>query len=328
MNRNRRPAFVSSSILEGLKEMLKAPVNIIVFCIIFLLIICPREARGEEDNIQRQFEYAESLFEEGDFYRAITEYKRFIFFFPKEEEKAEKCYFMIGKSYFKAKKWVEAIDALKVFTVKFPRSFMLNDALYLRGVAEKNLKKYDDALLTFEEIIKTSSGEYRNKAIYQRALVLVDMEDWKGAGETFLKIPEESVLSPAARTFSSELENIDNLPRKSPATAGTLAAIMPGAGHLYTERPRDALVAFLLNGAFIWAAVELFNDENYVAGGVVTFFELGWYSGNIYSAVSSAHKYNKRVKEKFLKNLGDRYFLSYYHDNKSSSNGLILSMRF
>jgi tetratricopeptide (TPR) repeat protein len=294
MNRNRRPAFVSSSILEGLKEMLKAPVNIIVFCIIFLLIICPREARGEEDNIQRQFEYAESLFEEGDFYRAITEYKRFIFFFPKEEEKAEKCYFMIGKSYFKAKKWVEAIDALKVFTVKFPRSFMLNDALY----------------------------------IYQRALVLVDMEDWKGAGETFLKIPEESVLSPAARTFSSELENIDNLPRKSPATAGTLAAIMPGAGHLYTERPRDALVAFLLNGAFIWAAVELFNDENYVAGGVVTFFELGWYSGNIYSAVSSAHKYNKRVKEKFLKNLGDRYFLSYYHDNKSSSNGLILSMRF
>ena len=82
--------------------MLKAPVNIIVFCIIFLLIICPREARGEEDNITRQFEYAESLFKEGDFYRAITEYKRFIFFFPKEE-KAEKCYFMIGKSYFKAK---------------------------------------------------------------------------------------------------------------------------------------------------------------------------------------------------------------------------------
>ena len=313
--------------MEGLKKMRKAPVNIIVFCIIFLLIICPREVRGEEDNITRQFEYAESLFKEGDFYRAITEYKRFIFFFPKEE-KAEKCYFMIGKSYFKAKKWVEAIEALKVFTVRFPRSSMLNDALYLKGMAEKNLKKYDDALLTFEEIIKTSSGEYRNKAIYQSALVLVDMEDWKRASETFLKIPEQSVLSPAAKTFSSGLKNLDNLPRKSPVTAGTLAAIIPGAGHLYTERPRDALVAFLLNGAFIWAAVELFNDENYVAGGVVTFFELGWYSGNIYSAVSSAHKYNRRVKEKFLENLRDRCFLSYYHDNKTSSNGLMLSMKF
>jgi len=307
--------------------MRKAPANIIVFCIIFLLIICPCDVRGEDDNIKRQFEYAESLFKEGDFYRAITEYKRFIFFFP-EEERTEKCYFKIGKSYFKAKKWVEAIDALKVFIARFPRSFMLNDALYLKGSAEKNLKKYDDALSTFGEIIKRSSGEYRNKAIYQSALVLIDMEDWKRASETFLKIPEKSVLSPAARIFSSGLENLDNLPMKSPVTAGTLAAIMPGAGHLYTERPCDALVAFLLNGAFIWAAVELFDDEKYVAGGIVTFFELGWYTGNIYSAVSSAHKYNRRVKEKFLQNLRDKCFLSYYHDNKSSSNYLILSMRF
>jgi len=307
--------------------MHKLPVNIIVLGIIFLLIISPRPGRGEENNIKRQFEYAESLFKEGDFYRAITEYKRFIFFFPKEEM-AEKCYFMIGKSYFKAKKWAEAIEALKIFVDKFSCSTMLNDALYLKGVAEKNLEKYDDALSTFDVIIKTSSGEYRNKAIYQKALVLVNMEDWKMASEIFLKIPEQSVLSPAARTYSSGLEKLDSLPRKSPATAGALAAVIPGAGHLYTERPRDALVAFLLNGAFIWAAVELFDDENYVAGGVVTFFELGWYTGNIYSAVSSAHKYNKRVKEKFLQDLRDRCFLSYYRDNKSSSNCLILSMRF
>ena len=307
--------------------MNKTPVNTILICIIFLLIICPREVRGEEDNIQKQFEYAENLFKEGDFYRAITEYKRFIFFFP-QERIAEKCYFMICKSYFKAKKWAESIDALKVFTVKFPHSLMLNDALYFKGVAEKNLKNYDDAFSTFDDIIKTSFGEYRNKAIYQSALVLVDMEEWKRAEETFLKIPEESILFSAARASSSELENIDSLPKKSPATAGALAAVVPGAGHLYTERPRDALVAFLLNGAFILAAVELFNDENYVAGGVVTFFEIGWYTGNIYSAVSSAHKYNKRVKGKFLKNIRDRCFLSYYHNNKTSSNGLMLSMKF
>jgi len=308
--------------------MQKLLVNVTVLGFIFLLIICPQEGRGgEKDDTGNQFGYAESLFKEGDFYRAITEYKRFIFFFP-EEKKTEKCYFRIGESYFKARKWTEAIDALNVFMAKFPYSSMTDDALYLKGMAEKDLKKYDDALSTFEKIIKTSSGEYRNKAIYQSALVLVDMEKWKRASETFSKIPEESVLSPAARVFSSGLENIDNLPRKSPVTAGTLSAIVPGAGHLYAERPRDALVAFLLNGAFIWAAVELFDDEKYVAGGVVTFFELGWYTGNIYSAVSSAHKYNKRVKDEFLQNLRSRCSLSYYHDNKRSSNYLILSMRF
>ena len=329
-----------------MKKMRKLHVSVAIFCFAFLLIICPQEGRGGEkskissagntadtrhlscgDDIEKQFEYAESLFKEGDYYRAITEYKRFIFFSP-EENKTEKCYFKIGESYFKAKKWADAAEALKVFITKFPYSSMLNNALYLKGMAEKNLGRYDDALSTFDQIIKVSSGEYRNKAIYQSALVLVDMEEWKRASETFSQIPKESVLFPAASNFSSGLENIDNLPRKSPEIAGTLAAVVPGAGHLYTERPRDALLAFLLNGAFIWAAVELFEDEKYVAGGVVTFFELGWYSGNIYSAVSSAHKYNKRAKGEFLQNLMERSSLSYYHDNKRSSNYLILSMRF
>lgn len=154
------------------------------------------------------------------------------------------------------------------------------------------------------------------------------MGEWKKAGDTFSNIPKESLLFPAARNFSSGLEHIDNLPVKSPAIAGSLAAVVPGAGHLYTGRKKGALVAFLLNGAFIWAAVELFDDEKYVAGGIVTFFELGWYSGNIYSAVSSTHKYNRRVKEEFLQNLKNRSSLSYYHDNKISSNYLMLSMSF
>ena len=72
----------------------------------------------------------------------------------------------------------------------------------------------------------------------------------------------------------------DHLPKKTPGTAGILAAVIPGAGHLYTERQQDALVAFLLNGAFIWGAVELFRHDNYVAGGILTFFEFGWYGGN------------------------------------------------
>jgi hypothetical protein len=72
--------------------------------------------------------------------------------------------------------------------------------------------------------------------------------------------------------------------------AGILAAVLPGAGHLYTDRPGDALVAFLLNGAFIWAAVELFRHENYV-------------TGNIYDAVNSAYEYNKSDKDNLIRQM-------------------------
>ena len=58
-----------------------------------------------------------------------------------------------------------------------------------------------------------------------------------------------------------------------------------------------------MNAAFIWGMVESFKHENYVVGGILTFFELGWYSGNIYSAVSSAHKYNRNKKKEYLDNL-------------------------
>jgi hypothetical protein len=44
------------------------------------------------------------------------------------------------------------------------------------------------------------------------------------------------------------------------------------------------------------------QHDNYVVGGILTFFELGWYSGNIYSAVASAHKYNKKRGSNTLMN--------------------------
>ena len=62
-------------------------------------------------------------------------------------------------------------------------------------------------------------------------------------------------------------------------------------------------MAFALNGAFIWGMVEAFDHKNYVVGGILTFFELGWYSGNIYSAVSSVHKYNRNKKKDYLDRL-------------------------
>ncbi len=49
--------------------------------------------------------------------------------------------------------------------------------------------------------------------------------------------------------------------------------------------------------------VEAFQHKSYVVGGILTFFELGWYSGNIYSAVSSAHKYNQKKKREYLDSL-------------------------
>ena len=297
---------------------------------ITVVLITPDMAAAAETRIieaDKQFSFAEALLAEGDYYRAISEYKRLVYFFP-GNKLVETCNYRIGESYYKAKRWQEAREAFTTFINKYPSSPMIPGTLYLKGMSEKQLRRYMDALSTFEEVIKSKSNEFADKAAYQSAIVYIEMEEWQKAREILSLVPKGSQLSGSASILASELLHIDNLPKKSPATAGTLAAILPGAGHLYTERPTDALVAFLLNGAFIFSAIELFRHDNYVAGGIVTFFELGWYTGNIYSAVSSAHKYNKRTREDFIEHLKEISSVSFWHDPGTSSNYLMFSFRF
>ncbi|MBN2568689.1 MAG: tetratricopeptide repeat protein [Deltaproteobacteria bacterium] len=303
------------------------------YVLVFLTIIfiAPSSialGQTDSDDMIRQFSFADRLFEEKDFFRAITEYKRFIFFYPEAYDMCEIAYYKIGMGYHRAKRYEESIVAFMFFLEKYPESSRRNDVLYHKGIAEKFLQQLDEALSTFQTIINSDHGEYRDKAIFQRALIFVDCGDWGRARESFLQIPKESTNYPSASVFVQGLENIHNIPQKSPTVAGSLAALIPGAGHLYTERPRDALVAFLLNSVFILAAVELFNDEQYIAGGIVTFFELGWYSGNIYSAVSSAHKYNKRAEDDFISGLRERGSMSLLYDRYGSDTYLAFNLRF
>ncbi|MEE9610697.1 MAG: hypothetical protein V3W19_05565, partial [Desulfatiglandales bacterium] len=82
--------------------------------------------------------------------------------------------------------------------------------------------------------------------------------------------------------------------------------------HVYSNRYKDGLAAFLLNGLFILAAVEAFDEDLNVLGGMLIFLELGWYTGNIYSAVNTAHKYNRKARNDFRRSLPDRLNLNLF----------------
>lgn len=297
----------------------------VILAFIFLNL-CGTLAWGREGaEAENFFGFAESLFEEEDYYRAIGEYKRYIYLSP-AEALAEKATYRIAESYFKAKRWSDAILACDQFLAKYPNSAFFYEILYLKGRAEKLDKRYDDALRTFNFIAKSQAPGYYDKALFQNALTMLERTEWQLARNFLKQITRESPLFSSAAAFSAELDHSDKLPHKSPTSAGILAAILPGAGHLYTERPTDALVAFLLNGAFIWGAIESFRHDNYVAGGILTFFEVGWYTGNIYSAVSSAHKYNRSKRDDFIEKIKANFMLSFYQDGKNST--FIVSARF
>ena len=94
----------------------------------------------------------------------------------------------------------------------------------------------------------------------------------------------------------------DSIPRKNPTIAGLLS-VVPGAGQIYVGRYKDALTAFIVNAGLILATVEAFDNELYALGGVIGFVEFGFYAGNIYGTVSSAHKYNRDRQTAFRDDL-------------------------
>jgi len=303
--------------------------RIFLLILITALLYAPSGVFALESDADPLFGFAESLFREGDYYRAISEYKRFIFLYPADQRSDTAC-FRIVESFFKARRWHEAIDSVRTYTEKFPAGRRIHDAYILKGISERNLKRYEESLRSFEHVIVSSvSGDVRERAFYEIALVHVEQENWDRARESLSNISVTSNLHPSAVRFSEGISRINYLSYKSPAAAGTFAALMPGAGHVYTERYRDALVAFLLNGAFILAAVELFCSGHDVAGGIVTFFEIGFYAGNIYSAVGSAHKYNRQERSEYIRKLKDDSLpISLRFDSERSAAHIMYSFRY
>ncbi len=284
----------------------------LIWAFFFMRLPLPLEAQEGGVRIldeKLQMELADHFFSAGDYYRAITEYKRFLFFFPQSTQ-AEDVYFKMAKSYFHGKKWEEALLTLDRWQKEFSHSSRQGEAYLLKGLCFLGKREYTQAHYFFNLAWITSPGtNIAEEAYFQSGRAYMEEEKYKEAAAAFRKIDRASPLFARGEYWAQGLEKIGEVPQKSPATAGILAAILPGAGHVYCERYRDAIMAFLLNAAFIWGMVEAFQHENYALGALLTVFELGWYSGNIYSAVSSAHKYNKEKKKEYLRELEKGSFL-------------------
>lgn len=274
----------------------------------------------------RQFQFAEYYFQKGEYYRAIGEYERFIYFFP-DAKKVELAGYRIGQAYLKGERYQEAIQAFKLLIDEYQNSVYAIKSYFRISKAYVLLKRYDEALINLENLMTIAPDqEIKDEAYYQCGWIYLEKGSWENAQTCFYKIHPQNREKYRLKQLSEELEKKKLLKRKDPATAGLLA-VVPGAGHVYCKRYRDALVSFLANGALIFAAYEAFDHDQNVLGGIITFVEVGLYSGNIYSAVSSAHKYNRDEKNRFLRYLKEHAKVNISLAGPEGKKALMLSCR-
>jgi hypothetical protein len=116
-----------------------------------------------------------------------------------------------------------------------------------------------------------------------------------------------ALVSPASARAAAvhALAAIDSSTRprlKNAWLAGTLSAVIPGAGYWYVNKKGTAITALLVNGLFIWTGVEAIGKKNYGLGASVILLGNGWYFGNIYGAAAAAHRYNMTIVDSEIDN--------------------------
>jgi tetratricopeptide (TPR) repeat protein len=276
---------------------------------------------------EEQFHFAEQAMAKGEYMRAVVELERFIHFFP-DDPKVPEARLLVGLCYLKAKDYESARKVFDTLHRTYPEQLLGGKALLLMGESYYRQGIYQEAEHYFQEVAETyAQPELRNSAIYRLGWCRMQTRNWKEASETFKAVGPPSSLYATSQDLARRSLEGETLPYKDPTTAGVLAGLLPGLGHVYCDRYRDGLVAFLLNGLFVWASLESFNNDNNVLGGMLAFLELGWYSGNIYSAVNSAQKLNRKLKDDFLQGLPDSLKLGLL-STREGHLGLALSFRF
>jgi tetratricopeptide (TPR) repeat protein len=270
---------------------------------------------------QTYLKLADSFADERDYYRAITEYKKVIFLFPKYE-KLDWVHFQIGKMYYEGGRFPQAKHELLPLTeVKDP--YLQFISLNYVALSYFENQEYTNAARLFNDLKAAERGkDYSlDYTIYGSMAAAGDrkfgdsftqMEAAKKAWQAKGMAKESASGAQYSEFFDRSLailEKASGLSQKNPYLAVLFSALLPGSGHVYLGEWDPGIVSISLVGGAAFLAYDGFAKESAVQSIIFTTFATGAYIGQIYSSYRTARKYNEEMGDKEFREL-TRHFRS------------------
>jgi hypothetical protein len=277
--------------------------HITTFFLLFLGFTALAQAAPITIDPERQEQFADHLFESGQYLRAGEVYQRLAFFFS-DHPNGRVLRFKAGRSFLLAKDPATALSFFQPLMAESTLDDIGTEAFFLAAQCHLQMNAFSQAMVQLNNLIALSEDPFiDDRAYYRMAWIHIDRLDWRAAWRYLERMTPSGYQRYNAGALKKVLqEESPNIPYKNPTTAGLLS-IIPGGGQLYSHRYKDALIAFILNAATFWAAVEAFDNDQEVLGGLLSITGLGFYTGNIYGAVNDARKFNARQKRRFAEHL-------------------------
>ena len=270
--------------------------------------------------------FADFLVKEGEYDRAITEYYRLLYN-SKNLSQMLNLLKKIGLCYFQGSDYDGYILFFNKNDTNFQTNSTLNNemTLYL-AKSYYHLNQYQKSISSLEWSSISTDDTFYNEGQYLLALSYARVFDWQKSIEKFNLIVQDSSRKKSAEHMINSLKNFPKLPKKRPFLAGTLSAVVPGSGYIYCDRKATGVASFLVNGLLIWAIRDAMVKKQYGLAGAVSFFEIGWYTGNITGSVDAAYSYNVNVRNQFIDRLLEKENLFEYVKNSYALSVIRISV--
>jgi len=256
-----------------------------------------------QDSFAEQFKLAKKLYDEENYFDAVTEFKRLLFFYDGDIYRYESN-LLTGLSYKNGSMFSEAIQHL---TLAELNSKNIDEVFIARlEIIKINIlrRTTDRAITLLDSLQNDSRFDNRIDEIdYWRGWAYIFSDDWKQAASYFSKSENGHQLSQICDSLDNDLYD--------PTLAKTLS-IIPGAGQFYTGEYVSGLISIGWNVLWGYLTINAFMEDR-VFDGLMIGTLLWWrfYSGNIQNAEKFAIEKNLEMT-----NLALRYLQNDYNGKK------------
>jgi len=267
----------------------------------------PAQAQQGEAAATRVYDFGLALFQLGDYYRAITEFKRFSLLFPGHERQPA-AELLIGLAWQEDQAYDDAFTHFQRWHLVDDPTDATRVAAFKLGELRFQQGQYRQAIGYLQGFLDTyPDGPLVSHSKYMLGLSWALDGQLSEAQQVFATLPARDPLAQQALALQAELRLTPPPQLKSPRVAGILSGLLPGAGHLYAGKPLQALTAFALNGVFLAGAAYAFHEKLEATGAILLFFETGWYLGGINSAMDAARDVNRQQQKAFTDHMRATY---------------------
>lgn len=247
----------------------------------------PLSKEEKKEDWGRELQIGEAFAREGDFYRAITAFRRAEILAPESGSRKLQITYDIVLSYFLGGKYQEAINVfegsdLSCVGANFPA---FDNLLLILYEAYLKVEQEEKATCVLEIINKCSPECGEDLKLYE-SFQKGDIQEVKVQMETH----RNGYVMQRDFAFYDQFS-------KSVTKAKLLNALLPGMGYYYVGQKKSAMTSFIINALFTAAATQFFLKGYPAAGAITASLEAGWYFGGINGAGIEAQEFNTRLFE-------------------------------